>query len=130
MAKEETVSTDSRIVTHGDRVGGVDEAHLHDLAIPPHDKLRIRELQPTDKNLFVDFRSFADFDMWSIDKRGGADLNVAPDLDFASADDRQESDLRTIANFDIVRQNDGPKSQGNVATNPVSLQAIDKYLDR
>ena len=129
MAKNQTMSTDARIVSYHDRACRIDKGHLHDLAVAAQHEAGIRELKPTDEDLFVDLAAFPDLQVRSVQECRGSDLDMGSDADVFAAHNREKSDRRVIAYFNQVPANDGSESYGNLLADPVASSPVDPVLD-
>lgn len=87
------------------------------------------ELEAADEDLFIDFGTFADFEVWGIEDGGGADLDVGADADEVAADDGEEADGGVGADGDGFADDDGADAEGDSGADLVSEEAIDPSFD-
>src|SRR4030095_4179203 len=111
VPEQQAVPPDARVITDHDRSRGIDERHLHDLAVSADNQPRIRKLQAADEHLLVDLGPITDFDIGRVDHRCGADLYVRPDANRSSAHERKESHLRVSTDVDVRAEEHRPERE-------------------
>ncbi len=91
MAEQQTMAADPGVIPDTNRLGRIDKGHLHDLAIFSYYQTGIWELQPSDKNLFIDLTPIPDFQMGGVKYSRGTYHDMSSDDNLGPSQDGQES---------------------------------------
>src|SRR5688572_29155020 len=102
MADEQAVNTNARIITDRYRLARIDIAHLHDQTVPADHETRIRELQSTNIDLFVEFAPLPNLDVGCIDEGQRTNLNVSAKPDAFPSNGGSETDLNRVTNLHVL----------------------------